>query len=125
MNETESIEEFVNDTSWNSENETSLEDAIQQKLNTSFGAWLVFMEMSLALVGIILNLTVVISIREKEAIFNKTENVILGNLCAANLIAAVFVKSIAVVYHGYAVAKSRWEVELAFCTMHTITSRYG
>jgi hypothetical protein len=32
---------------------------------TSFGAWLVFMEMSLALIGIILNLTVLISIKEK------------------------------------------------------------
>ena len=75
------------------------------------------------MVGIVLNLTVVISIREKEALFNQTVNVILGNLCAANLIAAVFVKSIAVVYHGYAVARERWEVELAFCTVHTITSR--
>ena len=38
-------------------------------------------------------------------------------------LAAVLGKSIAVVYHGYAMARSRWEVELAFCTLHTITSR--
>ena len=67
---------------------------------------------------------VVISIREKEALIIQTTNIILVNLCGANLIAAVFVKSIAVVYHGYAVARERWEVELAFCTVHTITSRY-
>ena len=81
------------------------------------------MEMTLALVGIVLNLTVVISIREREALLNNTVNVVLGNLCFANLVAAVFVKSIAVIYHGYAVARSRWEVELAFCTVHTVTSR--
>ena len=50
-------------------------------------------------------------------------NVILANLCFANLIAAVFVKSIAVTYNGYAVAASLWEVELAFCTIHTISFR--
>ena len=58
--------------------------------------------------GIILNLTVVISIREKESLMNNTVNVVLGNLCFANLIEAVFVKTIAVVYHGYAVARSRY-----------------
>ena len=73
--------------------------------------------------GIVLNLTVVISIQQEEALFNQTVNVILGNLCAANLIAAVFVKCIAVVFHGYGVARDSWEVELAFCTVHTITSR--
>ena len=57
--------------------------------------------------GIILNLTVVISIREKESLMNNTVNVVLGNLCFANLVEAVFVKTIAVVYHGYAVARSR------------------
>jgi hypothetical protein len=96
---------------------------LELEMNTAFGGWLVFMEMSLALVGIVLNLTVLISIREKETLINNTVNVILANLCAANLISAVFVKSIAVIYHGYAVARSRWEVELAFCAIHTITSR--
>ena len=38
-------------------------------------------------------------------------------------LAAVFVKSIAVIYNGYAVATSVWEVELAFCTVHTISFR--
>lgn len=99
------------------------EERLQIQINSSFGAWLVFMEMTLALIGIVLNLTVVISIREKESLLNNTVNIILGNLCFANLVAAVFVKSIAVVFHGYAVARSRWEVELAFCTVHTITSR--
>jgi len=117
---------FTNGSSLWFDNSTALseeERIIQQKLNSSFGAWLVFMEMSLALLGIILNLTVLISIREKEAIFNQTANVIHANLCAANLIAAVFVKSFAAVYHGYGVACQRWEIELAFCTVHTITSR--
>jgi hypothetical protein len=38
-------------------------------------------------------------------------------------VSAVFVKSIAVIYHGYAVATSRWKVELAFCAVYTLTSR--
>ena len=38
-------------------------------------------------------------------------------------VAAVFVKSIAVIYNGYAVAASLWEVELAFCTVHTLSFR--
>ncbi len=37
----------------------------------------------------------------------------------------MFVKSIAVIYNGYAVAATLWEVELAFCTIHTITFRHG
>ena len=70
-------------------NESILDDEekqLQFKLNTSFGAWLVFMEMSLALVGIVLNLTVVISIHEKESLKNNTVNIILMNLCGSNLI---------------------------------------
>ncbi len=35
----------------------------------------------------------------------------------------MFVKSIAVIYNGYAVAASLWEVELAFCSIHTVTFR--
>ena len=35
----------------------------------------------------------------------------------------MFVKSIAVIYNGYAVAATLWEVELAFCSIHTISFR--
>jgi len=38
-------------------------------------------------------------------------------------VSAVFVKSIAVIYNGYAVAATLWEVELAFCTVHTVAFR--
>ena len=126
------MEPSINDTNLDNVNDTfnvstmwENEDQRQMrfKLNSSFGAWLVFMEMSLALAGIVLNMIVVISIREKESLMNNTVNVIIGNLCFSNLVAAVFVKSIAVVYHGYAIARSRWEIELAFCTVHTLTSR--
>ena len=48
---------------------------------------------------------VLISIRERESLLNSTVNVVLANLCAANLVSAVFVKSIAVVFNGYAVAR--------------------
>jgi hypothetical protein len=57
---------------------------------TSFGAWLVLMEMSLALVGIILNLAVLISIKEKESLANSTVTIVLANLCFANLVSGFF-----------------------------------
>ena len=87
---------------------------------------MVVMEMSLAFFSILFNLVVLISIRERlrdihhllgcvndsfnfpsprESLLNSTVNVVLANLCAANLVSAVFVKSIAVVYNGYAVAR--------------------
>ena len=92
---------------------TSFSDmSLIEQLKSSFGAWLVFMEMGLALVGMILNLTVIIAIKEKESLMNNTVNIILGNLCCANLVSTVFVKSIAVVYHGYAVARDLWEVRI-------------
>jgi len=59
---------------------------------TSFGAWLVLMEMSLALVGIILNLAVLISIKEKESLSNNTVTIVLANLCFANLVSISFSK---------------------------------
>ena len=61
--------------------------------------------MSLAFFSILFNLVVLISIRERESLLNSTVNVVLANLCTANLVSAVFVKSIAVVYNGYAVAR--------------------
>ena len=66
---------------------------------------MVVMEMSLAFFSILFNLVVLISIRERESLLNSTVNVVLANLCTANLVSAVFVKSIAVVYNGYAVAR--------------------
>lgn len=86
-------------------------------------ARMVVMEMGIAFFGIVFNLIVLISIREKESLLNSTINVVLANLCFANLVSAVFVKSIAVIYNGYAVAAALWEVNLAFCTIHTITFR--
>jgi len=47
---------------------------------------MVVMEMSLAILGIVLNLVVLISIREKESLLNNTFNVVLANLCFANLV---------------------------------------
>ncbi|QQP42265.1 Uncharacterized protein FKW44_016876, partial [Caligus rogercresseyi] len=58
----------------------------------SYGAILVVSEMSLTLLSIVFNLIPSYS----------TLNVILGNLCCSNLLAAVFVKSIAIIYNGYA-----------------------
>ncbi len=50
------------------------------------GYRMVVMEMSLAICGIVFNLVVLISIREKEWLLNNTSNVLLANLCFANLV---------------------------------------
>ena len=60
-----------------------------------------------------------ISIKEKEKLLSQTHNILIGNLCAANLISAVFIKSISVIYHGYAVATGQWDFRMAFCTVYT------
>ena len=66
-NISDNFNETLNESLWDEE-----EKQLQFKLNSSFGAWLVFMEMTLAIVGIVFNLTVVISIREKESLMNNT-----------------------------------------------------
>jgi hypothetical protein len=48
------------------------------------------MEMSLALIGIILNMIVLISIKEKEALAKSTVTIVLANLCFSNLVRNVF-----------------------------------
>ena len=43
-------------------------------------------DMSLALVSVLLNLMVLNALREKENLLSKTHNLILANLCCANLV---------------------------------------
>ena len=54
---------------------------------------------------------------------SKTFNLVLLNLCSANLVGAVLVKSISVVHHGYAVAANVLESEVAFCLLYTVINR--
>lgn len=98
-------------------------DDFDSSPNKRHGMQMVVMEMSLSFFAIVFNLIVFISIREKESLLESTVNMLLSNLCSANLVAAVFVKSIAVIYNGQAVAASLWEVGLPFCTIHTVTFR--
>ena len=70
------------------------------------GAFLALIEMSMAIIGTILNLIVMIPIISSP-LKNSTLNVLIANLCLANLVSAVFVKLIGVIYHGYAVAAAR------------------
>ena len=77
----------------------------------SQGSFLALLEMTLALIGTVLNLIVLIPIINTSLI-NSTLNVLIANLCGANLVSAVFVKLIGVIYHGYAVAASRYNTFL-------------
>ena len=74
----------------------------------SQGAFLALVEMTLAIIGTVLNLIVLIPIIN-SSLKNSTLNVLIANLCVANLVSAVFVKLIGVIYHGYAVAAARYD----------------
>ena len=73
----------------------------------SQGCFIVLLEMTISLIGTVLNLIVLIPILEKEELTYSTLNILMANLSLANLTATVFVKLIGVVYHGYALAISR------------------
>ena len=91
-----------------------IDEWIKEPVNDYFlegdsqGAFLALLEMTLALIGTVLNLIVLIPIIN-SSLMNSTLNVLIANLCGANLVSAVFVKLIGVIYHGYAVAASRYK----------------
>ena len=69
--------------------------------------FLVLLEMSLALIGTVLNLIILIPILEIEELSKSTMNILMANLSLGNLVATVFVKLVGVVYHGYALAAQK------------------
>ena len=74
------------------------------------GGFLALLEMILAITGTVLNLVVFIPIIS-SSLMNSTLNLLIANLCLANLVSAVFVKLIGVIYHGYAVAAARYDIQ--------------
>jgi hypothetical protein len=64
----------------------------------------VMSEMGLTLGSIVLNLMVMSALREKEAMLSLAHNLLLGNLCVANLLSAVLVKGSVIptaILHSY------------------------
>ena len=55
------------------------------------GMIMVTTDMSLALVSVLLNLMVLNALREKEYLLSKTHNLILANICCANLVWVLYV----------------------------------
>ena len=51
-----------------------------------WGMIMVTTDMTLALVSVLLNLMVLNALREKESLLSKTHNLILANICCANLV---------------------------------------
>ena len=92
-----------------------LDDWIKDPMTNYFeeeksqGAFLALVEMTLAIIGTVLNLIVLIPIIS-SSLKNSTLNILIANLCLANLVSAVFVKLIGVIYHGYAVAAARYDI---------------
>ena len=87
------------------------------------GAVVVLSDMVLALLSVVLNLMVINALRERETLLTKTHNLVLGNICASNLLSAVLVKSISIVHHGYAVAARVTQSNIAFCMAYTMGHR--
>ena len=77
---------------------------------SSQGCFLALLEMSLSLIGTVLNLIVLIPILEIEELSHSTMNILMANLSLGNLVSTVFVKLVGVVYHGYALAKQRYKI---------------
>ena len=62
------------------------------------GALVVVLDMCLAVSSIFANIIVITAIKQKEEMLSKTFNLVLLNLCSANLVGAALVKSISIVY---------------------------
>ena len=94
---------------------------------------MVLSDMTLILLSVVANLLVLNSLREKEELLGITQNLVspssssttqvLLNMCTSNLVSAVFVKSISIVHHGFAVATGGTRSTIAFCTMYTFGHR--
>ena len=87
------------------------------------GAIMVLTDMGLSLFSAVLNLMVLNALREKDSLLTKKHNLVIGNICVANLAGAVMVKSISVVHHGYAVAARVSQSNIAFCMVYTMGHR--
>ena len=64
------------------------------------GAMVVILDMSLAVISVVMNLVVLTAIKEKEGAVVGVVNLVLANLCISNLAGAALVKSIAIVHNG-------------------------
>ena len=87
------------------------------------GAFVVVLDMSLAIVSVVFNLMVITSIKEKEGMLGVTFNLVLMNLCSSNLLSAVMVKSISIVHNAYAVAANSTQSDIAFCILYSFGYR--
>ena len=87
------------------------------------GAFVVVLDMSLAIISVVFNLMVITSIKEREDILGVTFNLVLLNLCSSNLLSAVMVKSISIVHNAYAVASNSTQSDIAFCILYTFGYR--
>ena len=87
------------------------------------GAFVVVVDISLAIFSVVFNLMVIPSIKEREDMLIVTFNLVLLNLCSSNLLSAVMVKSISIVHNAYAVASNSTQSDIAFCILYTFGYR--
>ena len=92
-------------------------------------------DMILAIVSILLNLMVMMAIKDEEELVAKTKtqqsvgggsrnlSALLTNLCTSNIAAAALVKSIAIVQNSYMVASRLNRSETPFCLLYTVSWR--
>ena len=68
---------------------------------------LVVIEMTLAVVGIFVNLMIVSSVRGQDSLQQSTANLLLANICFSNLLVSFLVKPISAIYVSYALSTGK------------------
>ena len=87
------------------------------------GALVVVLDMCLAIVSVVFNLMVIMSVNKKDDKLGETFSLVLTNLCSSNLLSAVMVKSISIVHNAYAVASNTTQSNIAFCVLYSFGFR--
>ena len=87
------------------------------------GGIFVAIEMSLGFISILLNVIILATIRNSDALQKEEQYILMGNMSAANIMTGSFVKLMSVVLCGHAVAVDNTEVEFQFCSLFVFSHR--
>ena len=87
------------------------------------GGLVVVTDMLMSITSMLLNIMVIMAIREDDRMSEDKFNISLVNLCSSNLVSCVFVKSISIVHNSYMVAANTSTSSVPFCGLYTVSWR--
>lgn len=79
--------------------------------------------MTLAVVGIFVNLMIVSSVRGQDSLQQSTANLLLANICFSNLLVSFLVKPISAIYVSYALSTGKGHDTKQFHILHALSHR--